>query len=407
MYKILQINVDANNGSNGSIAKAIGDVALNNGWQSYIAYGRLATASNSIQFKIGTNTDVKLHAIESRLFDNHGLASRRVTRKFIRKVREINPDIVHLHNIHGYFINYEILFKFLKEINVPVLWTLHDCWSFTGHCGHFVTAGCDKWKTQCSHCPLRNEYPRSLFVDRSQKNFMLKRELFTSIDNLILVPVSYWLGGMLKQSFFKDKAIHVIQNGIDLDIFRPIAINKSALGLDNSKKTIMGVANVWTNSKGLQEFIQLSKNDSYQIVMIGVDENIKKLLPHNIIAINRTEDQKQLVQYYSVADVLVNPTYADTFPTINLEALACGTPVVTYRTGGSPEAIDENTGVVVTQGDFKALEEAIYNILSENIEKNEERAKLCRNRAEQFFNKNDRFVEYFELYKQILRNDKI
>lgn len=402
MSTILQINVDANNGSNGSIAKAIGDIALSHGWKSYIAYGRSVSPGNSIQFQIGNNIDVKLHAIETRLFDNHGLASRIVTHGFIKKVREIKPDIIHLHNIHGYFINYKILFKYLQEAQIPVIWTLHDCWSFTGHCGHFVTASCDKWKEHCNNCPLRVDYPKSIFIDRSKENFELKKKLFTSVNNFTIVPVSYWLGDLVKQSFLKEQSIHVIQNGIDLKVFKPTIVTRSTLGLDSRKKIILGIANVWTNAKGLQEFIELSKNDNYQIVMIGVDDKMKKLIPDNIITISRTENQKQLVQYYSVADVLVNPTYADTFPTINLEALACGTPVVTYNTGGSPEAVDENTGIVVEQGNFEDLCSAIRLIISEDTLTQAKRRENCRARAVELFDKNDRFKEYFELYNQVL-----
>lgn len=407
MIKILQINVDANNGSNGAIARNIGTIVMRAGWQSYIAYGRNVVPGDSIQIKIGNKLDVIWHVIESRIFDNHGLASRLVTKRFISKIKRIQPDIIHLHNIHGYFINYKYLFEYLEKSKIPVVWTLHDCWSFTGHCAHFVSKGCFKWETQCISCPLKNNYPKSIIFDNSRKNYQYKKKLFNSLKSLTIVPVSNWLGNFVERSFLKHNKIQVIHNGIDLEVFQPLNITKASLGLNSHKIVVLGVSNVWIKSKGLLEFINLSKDDRLQVVMIGVDENILKLLPNNIIAIKRTQNQQQLSEYYSTADVFVNPTYADTFPTVNLEALACGTPVVTYNTGGSPEALDKDTGIVVDQGDYNALLNAIIEIASESAEKNIVRRKKCRERAVRYFDRNDRFMEYFELYKRLISNDKL
>lgn len=400
--KLLQINVDATNGSNGGIARDIGSLVIKENWESYIAYGRSAIPGESIQFKIGNNMDIYEHGIESRIFDNHGLSSRCVTINFIKKIEKIAPDVIHLHNIHGYFLNYKILFEFLKSANVPVVWTLHDCWSFTGHCAHFVSVNCNKWKTGCNSCPLKTGYPSSLFLDRSKRNYKLKEKLFNSVDNLTIVPVSYWLENFLKQSFLRNNKIHVIQNGIDLNNFRPLNCTKKKLGLPENKIIVLGVSNVWTNSKGLNEFIKLSKHNELQIVMIGVDDNTMKILPKNVVSIKRTQNLQKLVEYYSVADVFVNPTYADTFPTVNLEALACGTPVVTYQTGGSPEAVDEHTGIVVSQGDFNSLYKAVLEIANQSFEYKLKQSQKCRLRVEKYFDKKERFKEYVNIYNQIL-----
>lgn len=402
MPKLLQINVDATNGSNGGIARDIGNLVMKENWESYIAYGRSAIPGESMQFRIGNQLDVYAHGIESRIFDNHGLSSRYVTRRFIKKIEKIAPDIIHLHNIHGYFLNYKILFEFLKSVNIPIVWTLHDCWAFTGHCAHFVSVNCEKWKKGCYSCPLKNGYPSSMLLDRSEKNYKLKEELFNSLENFTIVPVSYWLENYVRQSFLKKHNIQVIQNGIDLNIFKPSNIDRKSLGLSESKIIILGVSNVWSHSKGLKEFIKLSEHNELQVVMIGVDDSIMKILPDNIVAIKRTHNLQKLVEYYSVADIFVNPTYADTFPTVNLEALSCGTPVVTYQTGGSPEAIDEYTGTIVPQGDSVLLYKAILELANQPIEYKLKQSQKCRLRAEKYFDKKERFEEYINLYKQII-----
>ena len=395
MPTLLQINETANSVSHGKIAEEIGKLAISKGWRSVIAYGRWATPSQSELIRIGSKFSVIEHGIESRLLDNHGLASRRATRTFIRQIEEIKPDIIHLHNIHGYYLNYQLLFKYLNETNIPVVWTLHDCWSFTGHCAHFVKAGCEKWKTGCYDCPLKNLYPKS-FIDRSNRNYSLKNELFGSNNNLHIVAVSDWLAGHVRHSFFKDKDIHVIKNGVDLKVFIPSFCE------DNRKHRILGVSSVWYKSKGLIDFCELWEmldHEKYEIVIVGLTKKQIANLPQGIIGIERTESVKELVSLYSSADVLVNPTYADTFPTVNLEALACGTPVVTYRTGGSPEAVSPETGFVVEQGDINGLVDAIKEISAKG--KSYYQSK-CRERAEQLFDKNKCFEAYLNLYETLI-----
>ena len=393
MLTLLQINVTANWGSTGKIAESIGVAALNQGWESYIAYGRYSNPSQSKLIKIGSQLDVYTHYAEQRVWDNEGLSSRSATKKLIAQIKEINPDVVQLHNIHDHYLNYRILFEYLNSTNIQVVWTFHDCWAFTGHCFHFVTKNCNKWKTGCYDCPLKSEFPKTL-IDRSKKNYYLKKSLFTSCKNLTIVPCSEWMANFVSESFLKEKRMQVIHNGVDLNVFKPVG-NKNS----NDKFHVLAVSNVWNKDKGLFDIYQLRKDLSseYNITIVGLSDAQIKELPDGIVGIQRTQNVQELVELYSSADVLINPTYADTFPTVNLEALACGTPVITYNTGGSPEAVDENTGVVVSQGDVLALKEFIEKMRLHPLS-----SDLCRKRAEQYFDKNKCFNKYIQLYESLL-----
>lgn len=398
MYKLLQINVTANSGSTGKIAEAIGRLAINRGWESWIAYGRGTPQSESRLIRIGNDWDMRWHGVETRLLDNHGLASRRTTRLFISRIKEINPDIIHLHNIHGYFINYPLLFRFLREWGGPVVWTWHDIWPMTGHCAFFGKDQCDKWKTACHECKRKTVYPGSLLNNRSSKNFEDKRRAFSGMKDLTIVLVSDWLNEMRKDSFLKNTHGVVIHNGIDLDMFSPEPVPSKEKGY------ILAVANVWTSEKGWDDIMSLRKilADDIDIIMVGLNDKQMANLPEGIKGLRRTQNLRELKALYSNAIVFINPTWGDNFPTTNIEALACGTPVITYRTGGSPEAIDSNTGIVVEQGDVQGLKKAIETIRTSSDRFTPE---LCRARAEKYFNQNDRFEEYFELYEKIINKD--
>lgn len=402
MPKLLQINVTANWGSTGRIAEEIGLLAISQGWDSYIAYGRGTPMSHSKLLHIGNDWDMRLHAVQSRLLDNHGLASRNATRQFVKQVEKIKPDIIHLHNIHGYYLNYPILFDYLSSIKTPIVWTLHDCWLYTGHCAHYSTIKCYRWKNGCYDCPQRKSYPTSLLMERSAKNFQAKKSAFTSLKNLTLIPVSNWLADDVGQSFLNNYRMKVIHNGIDVHTFTPHNIQKSVLKLEN-KFLVIGVASVWSVRKGLEDFIRLRNilSNDFQIVLIGLTDKQIKALPKGITGINRTNSVEELADYYSVADVFVNPTWEDNFPTTNIEALACGTPVITYRTGGSVEAISPKTGMIVEQGDLEGLSNAIHIFVKNRKDTYQ---TVCRERAVKYFNKNDRYQEYVDLYNQLLIN---
>lgn len=399
MPKLLQINVTANWGSTGKIAEDIGKVAMSNGWESYIAYGRDTNPiSTSKLIQIGNKWDMYYHGLQTRIFDKHGLASKRATRDFIERVKQIDPDIIHLHNIHSYYINYEILFDYLSKAGKPVIWTLHDCWPFTGHCAHFDAVGCNKWKTGCLNCKHKNTFPTAKILCNSANNYIRKRKAFTSVKNMTFIPVSDWLSNFLDKSFLNEYPKRTIHNGIDINVFSPTNIKNDK----KDKFSIIGIASIWSERKGLNDFIELRKllPNEYEITIIGLNKEQIDSLPNGINGIARTNSLTELINHYSSADVYVNPTYEDNFPTTNIEALACGTPVITYRTGGSIEAIDSNTGYIVEQGDISDLVNKIIQVCNDsNKTKTRE---FCRERAVRLYNKNDRFKEYIELYDSVL-----
>lgn len=400
MAVLFQINVAANWGSHGRIAEGIGEIVQAHGWDSYIAYGRYANPSKSHLIKVGGFYDQYLHGARSLLLDRHGLGSKDATWRLIQNIDYVQPDIIQLHNIHGYYLNYPELFDYLSNLDVPVIWTLHDAWPFTGHCAFFDSVHCDRWKSGCYDCPQKTSYPSSFLLDRSKRNYEQKRRCFSSLRNLTLVPVSDWLNGLLGESFLKDIPRVCIHNGVDMDLFQP---NDMQASLRPGKKIVLGVNSVWETRKGLSDFIALRSmlDDQYVIVLVGVNRKQKKHLPEGVIGIERTDNIHDLAAYYSRADVFVNPTYEDNFPTTNLEALACGTPVITYQTGGSPEAIDTTCGVVVPVGDVRALADTIQHVCQDS--KNPFSSEACRKRVELHFRKEDRYQEYFDLYSSLLK----
>lgn len=391
IYKLLQLNVTANWGSTGKIAEGIGIAAMNRGWESYIAYGRDMNLSESNLIKVGNQIDVYTHYARNRIFDGEGLGSKCATRRFITQIEEIAPDIIHLHNIHDHWLNYPILFEYLATIDTPIVWTFHDCWAFTGGCHYFEIPPCDKWRTQCEKCPLRNGK-----IDRSKHHYKQRRELIASLeDRLTIVPVSKWLEDFSKESMLSESNIQLIHNGIDIDRF------KASDDRPQKENMILGVANVWDYRKGLEDFIKLREvlPLEIKIKLVGLTKSQITKLPDGIDGITKTQNVDELVELYNRANVFVNPTYADNFPTTNLEALACGTPVITYRTGGSPEAIDENTGIVVEKGDIQGLANSILEILNYPSKYNSD---LCRERAVAHFNQDIQFRKYIDLYDSLL-----
>lgn len=408
MKKLLQINpVLRVSTSTGRIMQEIGELALQNGWESYIAYGKGRDGIKPCKSEIipvGGIYSTLWHGVQTRLFDRHGLASTHATHEFVRQIDRINPDIIHIHNIHGYFLNYRVLFDYLSKCGKPVVWTVHDCWLYTGHCYYYSYAGCDKWQTGCGNCPQRKDFPASLVFDRSKRNFEDKKAAFTSMprDKFVIVPVSDWIKTEMSKSFLSEYRFRVIHNGINTDIFN-VCPDKEVIekyGL-KGKRIFLGVASIWSREKGLDDFMQLSKllNDDEVIVLVGMKEEEKKKLPRNIIGISRTENIHQLAQLYSVADAFVNPTWQDNYPTVNLEAISCGTPVVTYRTGGSVEAVTDSTGLIVEQGNVKGLLEAVRAIC---LRGKDFYQKSCRQYALQNFKKEERYADYFCLYEELM-----
>lgn len=401
--KILQINATVNSGSDGRISEEIGRLLISGGHKSFIAYGRSALNSYSHLIKIGNRADQASHLLKSRLFDRHGFGSVNSTITLIRSIREIDPDVIHLHNLHGYYLNVKVLFQYLKVCKKPIVWTLHDCWPFTGHCSHFEHFSCEKWKKGCFDCPNLAGYPGSIFLDNSRLNFKNKKELFTGVPDMILISPSEWLAGLMKDSFLFNNEIRVINNGIALDKFRPLGHQTVKEKFQLNNKYILGVASKWTVSKGLSDFNGLRKSldPEIDIVLVGMKQKQIKNLNPSIKCIPRTEDMEELASIYSLAEVYVNPTYADNFPSTNIEALACGTPVVTYNTGGCDETISPQCGISVPKGDIASLHNSILEIIAKG--KHNYR-KPCRERAEKLFNKDDRFSDYIRLYRELVNN---
>lgn len=393
--RVLQINVAANVGSTGKIGEEIGKALIKHGHESYMAYGRTARKSASTLIKIGNKLDQYIHGAYTLLTDKHGFASVAATKKLIKTIETINPDLIALHNLHGYYINIAILFDYLEKVQKPVVWTFHDCWPFTGHCSHFENVSCYKWQTQCESCPKTHYYPKS-YIDNAKFNFIHKKRLFTSLKDLTIVTPSHWLRNYTVQSFFSNYPVQTIPTGIDLDVFKPNV-------LKNERPYLLFVSNVWVHTKGYQDIFKLRKlvDTKIDFIIVGLSAKQLKTLPDGIKGYTRTHDINQLVDLYANAMCLINPTYSDNFPTVNIEALACGTSVITYDSGGSPEAIDANTGYVVAKGDIDGLANAVselskldLNIVSGN----------CRQRAEALFNKQDRSMDYVHLFETLVGN---
>lgn len=352
--RVLQINSVCGYGSTGNIVVDLYHALREQGHECCIAYGRGSAPEDVESYRIGSGIDVYIHGICSRITDRQAFYSTRATRRFVQWMKEYDPDVIHMHNLHGYYINIEILFDALKQMEKPVVWTLHDCWAFTGHCAHFEYQGCDRWKKGCGKCPQKHNYPASYLLDQSKGNYQQKKTSICQLKELTIVSPSQWLANLVKQSFLRRYSLQVIHNGIDVEIFSPMQTKiKEQYGIDE-KKVVLGVASEWSSRKGIQDFAKLADvlDENYQIVLIGrvYDKADKK----NITYISRTSSRRELAEWYSAAEVLFNPTYEDNYPTVNLEAQACGTPVITYNTGGSPEGV--RMGWCVEKGDLLGVQ---------------------------------------------------
>ena len=394
--KVFQINSVCGTGSTGRIVCDIKEMLESEQNKCQIAYGR-GFYDDPDCIKIESDLVFKAHVFFSRITDRQGFYSTSATKRLVRSIEHFDPDIIHLHNLHGYYLDIRVLFEFLKQYNKPIVWTLHDCWAFTGHCAYFTYAKCDKWRTGCGQCPQKNAYPASYILDDSKKSFSEKKRLFTGVENLNIVTPSNWLADLTKESFLGKFPVHTINNGVDLSVFKPTESDFKEKHSLRGKKIILGIANIWEKRKGLDDFVALSQilPENYKIVLVGLTEKQIASLPKNILGITNTANINELVELYSAADVFVNPTKEDNFPTVNMEAIACGTPVVTYNTGGSGEMLDERCGKVVESGDIKALLNAITKM--------ELNPEDCRNKALEF-EKNKQYNLYMELYKNILNN---
>lgn len=402
MYKLLQINTVANTGSTGRIAEQLGQYAISQGWKSYIAYGREAKDSKSELIKIGSTLDVYTHAIGARLFDCQGLMSKNATRKFLKQIEKIQPDIIHLHNIHGYYINYPMLFNYLKRKNIPTIITMHDFWLMTGHCA-YINESCNKWETGCGHCPRLSQYPATK-LDCSARNWKRKAGIFADMPNVTLVPVSYWLAKYVDKSFLHEVKQQMIYNGIDTRAFKPYRGKSHTVdGIDWTKYTIMTIATRWTKANGFDDIIQLSRvlPDDFRIVMIGLDDRQLEDLPENIIGLKKIESLTSLRELYSKADVIFNVNREVTFGLVTVEAMACGTPAVVFHNTAGEELVNKQTGFVIN---------SVYDLIEilpviRNMDK-EKTAISCRQRVLDMFDADKQSYKYFDLYLNILHKQK-
>ena len=366
---------------------------------------------SSIPFSVRGKMDVpqiENHYVWGSFFENgvhyalgstlgrNGCYSKRGTRKLIRDLQAFKPDLIHLHNLHVFCINLPMLFRHIKKHNIPVIWTLHDCWTFTGNCAHFTLAKCNGWRTGCGNCPQLEAYPKSR-IDNTSGMYRHKQKWFTGVQDLTIVTPSNWLAELVGESFLKDYPVKVIHNGIDLAVFKPTESDFRKKHGCEGKFILLGVAFGWGVRKGLDVFVELASrlDDRFQIVLVGTDDAVDRNLPEGIISIHRTQNQAELAEIYTAADLFVNPTREDNYPTVNMESLACGTPVVTFRTGGSPEMVDPTCGSVVPCDDIDALEQEILRI----AETRPYSTDACLNKAKEF-DMNQRFEEYVKLYDE-------
>jgi glycosyltransferase involved in cell wall biosynthesis len=390
---LIQINA-VPYGSTGSIMFSLADIMERRGHEVLCTTGFTWKGSDRPDYVMTSGiVEKSVHTWLARITGKTGGFSTLATWRLLRRLDKMKPDLIHLHNLHGWFLNLPMLFGYIKKHNIPVVWTLHDCWSFTGQCPHFAMVGCDRWKIGCGGCNQHHLYPQTFF-DCSKTNWRRKKKWFTGVQNLTIVTPSEWMAQQVRESFLREYPVRVINNGIDLNVFKPDPEAKKS-----EKFTLLGVSYDWDNKKGLDVFLELARrlDDRFQIVLVGTNDGVDKLLPDNIRSIHRTQNPAELAKLYAEADLLVNPTREDTYPTVNMEALACGTPVLTFRTGGSPEILDEHCGVVVPCGDVDAMEAAIRRLAAAPIG-----AEACLNRAKGF-DKYERFEEYVRLYGEIVK----
>lgn len=392
------INEECGTGSTGRICTDIAAALESNGNEVKIAFGRNAdivpAQYSKYAVRIGNDIDLKIHGLITRAFDATGFGSMRATRKFIHWIYQFDPDIIHLHNLHGYYINIDLLFSCLKQLNKPVVWTLHDVWPFTGHSAYCDAVGCSKWKNGCENCPQMKVYPKS-YVDRSKRNWERKRNIFCGVTNLTIVTPSKWLAELVEDSFLNEYPVKVINNGIDTGKFHKVSTHlRSDLRLQR-KKILLSVATVWNDLKGLSDFERLADllGENYKIILVGgMTNSQEKELPESILHIRKTQDVNEMVELYNTADIYLNLTYCDTYPTVNLEAASCGTPVITYAVGGSTESAEMFGGISVRRGDVEAVAHAV---------RESERLKVVIP-ADYDLDKKRAIKEYIGLYRGVL-----
>lgn len=391
--RVLFVNLVYGVGSTGKIIADIADLLRKGGSDVRILYGAGADSSDADARRTAGSLEYYAHNALSRLTDHAGLYSRAATRRMIREIKTFQPDLIHLHTLHGFYVNYEMLFRFLKGSGIPVVWTLHDCWPFTGHRTHFSQIKCTQWQTECQDCRLLRRYPHCYGKGDVRRNFRRKKDAFTGVKNPVITTPSQWLASQVALSFLRDYPRMVIPNGIDRTVFRPQASDLWKSYRLEDKKIVLGVASTWSAQKGLPGLLALADRlgADYQVVLIGLTAQQLPHVPPNVLGLPRTANQTELAQWYTVADVFVNPTYEDTFPTVDMEAQSCGAPAAVYETDGCPETLVTGNSVPTAQGDLDGLEHAVRDVVRRGV-----RVAPCETER---FDKEWTYGEYIRLYE--------
>lgn len=398
--RIFQLNTFCGVKSTGRIALEIAKLVKADGGECLIGYGvpELSPDAQPFACRVGEPIERKLHAAMRKCLDAEGYGSWLATQKLIRQMKAFKPDLVHIHNLHGCYLHFSTLFRYLKSAGIPVVWTLHDCWPFTGHCAYFDYSGCERWKTGCYDCPQQKSYPICIGLDGSSRNYTHKKKWFSQLENLTFVAPCEWMLKPLKASFMGRYPAKVILNGVNLEQFHPVPSDLRSRFELKDQKICLSVASDWDARKGLPYLCEAAQKmgKEFCFVVIGLDEEQIHQLPSNMLGLQRTANTEELAAWYTLADCFVNTTLEDNMPMVNLEALACGTPVAVFETGGCPEAVDEQTGIVVPQKDVDALCESIRTLCAAKPAM----AQNCVKRA-QMFDCRKTFQKYLALYKEL------
>ncbi len=398
--KVAMIN-NQTDGSTGKITKMLCQAIIRNGDEAKLYYTGKTEGKESFCVRYSSRKAVKINALKSRMSGNYGFLSQSATKELIDLLEKDQPDLIHIHNIHGHDCDFSMLMRYIKEKQIPVVYTLHDTWAFTGYCAAYDWVKCTKWKQYCHDCPQKKSF--TWFFDHSKQNQEKKIHAIKALSNITFVTPSQWMSTQIQESPLKGVKSVVIPNGIDTTIFQPSHVNVKEKLQITGKYMLLSVAFSVSGAKGLNDLMEIRKllPNEYVFVLVGLPETMIEKLPEGMIGIPRTANQEELAQYYSSADVLVNPTHQDNFPTVNLEALACGTPIVSYRIGGAYEAFDEQTGIAVKEYDYQAMADAIMQI----TKKKNEIKDLCRTRALNLY-KEDQFVnQYLKLYQEVINEE--
>ena len=404
--KVILIN-SYNFGSTGRVCCAVQKYLNNTGDICLFAYGE-GKASDELHYnyKISTKKKMTLHAIKTLICGLHGYYSKQDTKRLILWIKNEKPDIIHIHNLHGGYVNYITLLNAVGVLGIPVVFTLHDCWLYTGKCYHYYEANCDKWLKNCGNCPQLSMYPKSYFFDRTKKMLTDKKHTFEKLHDATITCVSDWLAGEARHSFLNKYEIVTIKNGIDTEIFKSVSNEWQSDGVEiRGKYVILGVASSWNSHKGLGDFIRLAKLlcEDEVIVLVGVTEEQAQKLPPNCIGIKNIGDKHQMAQMYNRADVFLNCSSEETFGMTAAEAMSCGTPVIVYNATACSELVGENCGYVVAPHDIDDIRKCIDKHKSIG---SEAMRQSCRKNVLEHYAEQNMAKEYANLYRRIYESKK-